>query len=123
MKKQDEHTGHKHVPGDLDQPALGNADGASPMGMTGATGGPDPDQKSTHVAPKTVESNLPDGSPKYADAGKVEKKAAAKAGKYEVVNRISTKVDGKAKSYEAGEFVELEAAEAESLGESIKPAR
>lgn len=133
IKKNDEKdapTGHKHVPGDLDQPAAGNPDGTMPMGMTGADGGADPDQKSTHNAPATVESNLPDGSPKFQDAKAGKKVGAAKAGKYEVVSRISTKAAAgdstkrnQTMTHEPGAIVELDAAEAASLGDSVKPAR
>lgn len=122
MKKNDEGTGHKQEPAPTDA-VVGNPDGAMPMGMTGATNDGDPDQKSTHNAPKTVESNLPDGSPKYADAGKAAKKTVASAGKYEAVSRFTTKVDDKVRTVEAGELVELEADEAQSLGASVKPAR
>lgn len=122
MKKHEE-TGHKQDPSGTDAGVTPNADGSMAMGMTGIDGGADPDQKSTHNAPKTIESTLPDGSPKFADAPKGGKKASAKAGKFEVVSRISTKVDGRSKTFEIGEIVELEAGEAESLGENVKPAR
>lgn len=115
-------TGHKQVPGDVTPGAPDNATDALPMGMTGAAGGADPDQKSTHKAPKTVESTLPDGSPKFADPEAVKAKPAAKTGKYVVVSRIITKVDGKSKTFEPEQEVELEAAQAESLGDAVKPA-
>ena len=123
-------TAHKQVPGDVDAGGASNADGPMPMGMTGTDGGPDPDQKSTHVSPKTVESSLPDGSPKFADPGKTKRGAKASAGRYEVVSPITTAVGGvdakgikKAKRFEPGDVVELDADEAESLGASVKPAR
>ncbi len=121
--KKHEETGHKQEPGNVEGALGASSDGALPMGMTGAASDGDPDQKSTHNAPKTIESTLPDGSPRFADAGKGGKKAPAKTGKFEVVARIKTKVGGKAKTLEAGELVELEADEAESFGDSVKPAR
>jgi hypothetical protein len=121
MKKHDESTGHKQEPSG-DANVVGNPEGAMPMGMTGTTSDGDPDQKSTKVAPNTVESTLPDGSPKFADPGASAQKSAAKAGKYEAVTRFTTSVDGSSKTVEPGEIVDLEAAEAESLGDAVKPA-
>lgn len=135
-KKHDEKepTGHKHVPGELDQPALGNKDGSMPMGMTGtASGEGDPDQKSTHNAPSTVESNLPDGSPKFMDdeSKERERKRKTKAGRYRVLSPIQVATSEpdsvtrrrKSKVYQAGDVVELSQLDAESFtnGE-IEPA-
>jgi hypothetical protein len=125
MKKFDEfgQTGHKQAPAD-DSAKQAPGDDAMSMGMTGKDGGPDPDQKSTHVAPKTAEATLPDGSPKYVDAPPPKARSGPTVdGRYEVVGRISVKVDGKPKIFEPGEFVELEAAEATSLGSSVKLAQ
>lgn len=122
-------TGHKQEPA----PA-GGAPGTSesmPMGMTGLSGGGDPDQRSTHVKPNTVESNLPDGSPKFADPGKVKPaRKTARGGRYEVVSRISTAtafnnegVATKRATFEPGDIVELDADEAASLGDAVKPSK
>jgi hypothetical protein len=92
-----------------------------------------PDQKSTQVKPSTVEANLPDGSQTFADPAKGKAKPArksAKGGAYEVVNRISTATaydkDGRATkrgTFEPGDVIELDAEEAESLGDAVKPAK
>lgn len=127
-------TAHQSVPGDVDQAGVGNTDGSMPMGMLGtaSSGDGDPDQKSTHVPPKTVESTLPDGSPKYVDPGaapkKAKKPAASGTAKYEAVGRVVVPVKNDAgevirtKTVEAGEELDLDAETAESLGENIKPA-
>lgn len=124
-------TAHQRDPA----PAGGAPGGETmPMGMTG-TGGPgDPDQKSTHVPPNTVESNFPDGSPRYADKPKGKAKPAtrknAARGKYEVVNRISTAtafnehgVAIKRATFEPGDVIDLDVDEAESLGDNVKPVK
>lgn len=127
MARRDEErdTAHKHEAAPTDQAAPGGSPGAPmPMGMTGAmTPTQDPDQKSTHNTPQTVESNLPDGSPKYADAGSQPQQGTQKqAGKYEAVNRFTTKVGDNVRVVEPGEVVELKGDEATSLGDNIKPA-
>lgn len=122
-------TAHQSVPGELDTPGV-TGDGPMPMGALGnaSSAGGDPDQKSTHVPPVTVESTLPDGSPTYRDApAKPKKKAAVAAGKFEAVGRVTVLVtdeDGekRSKTYEPGDSFELDAKQAESLGENIKPA-
>lgn len=125
-------TAHKAEPAPAGGPAGGPTD-QMPMGMTGApaVGGGDPDQKSTHVPPNTVESTLPDGSPKYADAPKAQPaRKSAKGGRYEVVARISTATqydsEGRATKravFEPGDIIELDAEEAASLGAALKPAK
>ena len=126
--KPNEPTGHKQETGNVDA-GLSRGEGAMPMGMTGGAGGADPDQKSTHNSPKTVESTLPDGSPKFADPGatgapkSTKRGTPGKAGKYEAVNRFTTKIGDARRTVEPGEVVELEADEAASLGDSIKPAK
>lgn len=111
-------TAHKHVPGPTDAAAPSGADAESmPMGMTGTSPqSGDPDQKSTHVSPKTVEAVLPDGSPKFADPGKQAKAPKPKAGKYRVLSPIRTG----GKTHEAGAEIELDADEAASLGENVE---
>jgi hypothetical protein len=138
MKKHEEQQGstaHKTEPG-ATQAGEPSGDEPMPMGMLG--GAPaerkkDPDQKSTHVAPATVETTLPDGSPTYADPGTRPAKVATKrgtegkAGRYEVVSRISTARydrDGNragSSVHEPGDVVELDADEAGSFGDAIKP--
>jgi|GEM_PF-5750876 len=125
-------TAHKQEPAPVNA-GVGGGSENMPMGMTGIGGGGDPDQKSTHVPPNTVESNLPDGSPKFADPAKAKSRPArrsARGGKYEVVSRITTATafdrDGKTTktgTFEPGDIVELDAEEAESLGDAVKPAR
>jgi hypothetical protein len=123
-------TAHKHEPAPAGGPPGGGSE-SMPMGMTGLTSGGDPDQKSTHVKPNTVESTLPDGSPKYADPVKSKPATRTKrTGRYEVVTRVSTATafnsDGvatKRAAFEPGDVVELDADEAESLGAAVKPAR
>ncbi len=110
-------TAHKQVPAPTESGPAGGSENM-PMGMTGQASGGDPDQKSTHVAPKTVESNLPDGSPRFADPGKVAPKTKAKAGTYRVLSAIRTG----GKTYEAGAEVELDADEASSLGGNVEKA-
>lgn len=131
IKKPEEGpTGHRHESAPAGGPAGGTSE-SMPMGMTGTSGSPDPDQKSTHVKPSTVESNLPDGSPKYADPGKAKPaRKGSKGGRYEVVSRISTatELDEKGKavksgSFEPGDIIELDAEEAASLGDAVKPAK
>lgn len=120
-------TAHQKVHGD----AATDAGGPMGMGMTGTDAAKDPDQKSTHVKPNTVESTLPDGSPKYADPVKSKPATRSKrTGRYEVVTRISTATaynsDGvatKRAAFEPGDVIELDADEAESLGAAVKPAR
>lgn len=124
-------TAHKQEPA----PAGGGPGGAEGMGMgmTGAAAGRDPDQKSTHVMPNTVESNLPDGSPKFADPGKAKASPARRrkaGGRYEVVSRISTatafnseNVATKRGVFEPGDVIELDDDEAVSLGDAVKPAK
>jgi hypothetical protein len=125
-------TAHQSVPGDVEVTGA-PGDGAMPMGMLGdassATGG-DPDQKSTHVPPKTVESTLPDGSPKYMDppaAPKKKKASGSGTARYETVGRViiaETDDDGEKRTrmVEPGEVIELDEKTATSLGENLKPA-
>lgn len=92
-----------------------------------------PDQKPTQVKPNAVESTPSDGSPKVADPAKGKAKPARKSaegGAYEVVNRISTATaydkDGRATkrgTFEPGDIVDLDAEEAASLGDAVKPAK
>lgn len=111
--------------------APGGGTDAMPMGMTGTAAPADPDQKSTHVKPNTVESTLPDGSPKYADLGKTKPaRKTSRGGRYEIVSRISTATgyDNQGRvsrrgTFEPGEIVELDADEAASLGDAVKPAK
>lgn len=128
-------TGQKQEPGPINTGGAGNADGSMPMGMLGGAPGPgegDPDQKSTHNAPKTVESNLPDGSPKFMDASRVKRmKGRSSAGMFEVVSPIRVAVgelDSETRrrptqTHQPGDIVELSELDAESLGDAIKPAR
>lgn len=123
-------TAHKAEPA----PAGGAPGGGTetmPMGMTGTSAPADPDQRSTHVKPNTVESTLPDGSPKYADPRKTKPaRKTSRGGHYEIVSRISTAtafnsegVATKRATFEPGDVVELDADEAESLGAAVKPAK
>lgn len=122
-------TAHKSEPLGVDAGG-GTTSGAAPMGMTGTAGG-DPDQKSTHVKPNTVESTLPDGSPKYADPAKAKPaRKSTRGGRYEVVSRITTAtafdsegVATKRATFEPGDIIELDAEEADSLGAALKPAK
>lgn len=124
-------TAHKHENAPTDAGAGVPGSENMPMGMTGTMGGGDPDQKSTHVKPKTIESNLPDGSPRYADPGKQKPaRRTNRGGRYEVVRRISTAtqfnsegVATKRGTFEPGDIIELDVDEANSLGDSLKPAR
>jgi len=124
-------TAHKREPGTTEGAApQGGGTGPMPMGMLGGVagaGGKDPDQKSTNVPPKTVERPLPDGSMTYADPGSAgtqapKKVGAAKAGKYEVVSPVTTKVGEKICRHQPGDVLELDEKEATSLGDAVKPA-
>lgn len=139
-------TGQQHVPPDqpLDAAPVDTAGGPMPMGMTGKPPAdgmhPDPDQKSTHVKPKTVEGVLPDGSPKYMDhdaEGAPKKRGArrattAKAGTYRVTGPSTVRAptgyneDGTvsgSKYFAPGEELELSAEDAASLEGHIEPVK
>jgi hypothetical protein len=118
-KPKEGSTAHKQVPGDTSA-AVDAGTGPMPMNMTGkpASSPPDPDQKSSRVPPKTVETNLPDGSQSFADPDKPRKASKAKAGTYRVLSPVKTG----GTMYDVGAEVELDAAEAASLGDNIEPA-
>jgi hypothetical protein len=127
-------TAHERVPPDQSLDAGGAGDGGPmPMGMAGKVPpdamNPDPDQKSTHVKPKTVQGVLPDGSPKFMDPEAAPETKRLKAGKYRVVGPGSVSVpvyDGQGnvvstKILRPGEETELDAEDATSLGPNVEP--